>query len=78
MKITKLEEIQKKNEKKLNIVILNDETGFLNFLIFIAFTILITFKNFAIRHFAISFNSLTPHIITRCDICGVKSIKRNW
>ena len=40
---------REKKEEKLDISISNHETGFLNFLMFIAFTILVTFKNFVIR-----------------------------
>ena len=42
-------EIEKKKEEKLDISISNHKTGFLNFLKFIAFTILVTFKSFIIR-----------------------------
>ena len=48
-KTVKTEEIEKKKEEKLDISISNHEIGFLNFLRFIAFTILMTFKDFAIR-----------------------------
>ena len=40
---------REKKEEKLYISISNHEIGFLNFLRFIAFTILVTFKNFVIR-----------------------------
>ena len=53
----KTEEIEKKKEEKLDISISNHEIGFLNFLRFIAFTILVTF----IR--PLSTNSLPQHKI---------------
>ena len=40
---------REKKEEKLDISVSNHKTGFLNFLRFIAFTILVTFKNFVIR-----------------------------
>ena len=40
---------REKKEEKLYISVSNHEIGFLNFLRFIAFTILVTFKNFVIR-----------------------------
>ena len=40
---------KEKQEEKLNISISNHETGFLNFLTFIAFAILVSFKSFVIR-----------------------------
>ena len=48
-KVMKTEGIEKKNEEKLDISISNHETGFLTVLRFIAFTILVTFKNFVFR-----------------------------
>ena len=47
-KTMKTEEIEKK-EQNFDISISNHETGFLNFLRFTAFTILMTFKSFVIR-----------------------------
>ena len=41
----KTEKIEKKKEEKLYTSISNHEIGFLNFLRFIAFTILVTFKS---------------------------------
>ena len=46
----KTEKTEKKKEKKLDFLFSNHEIGILNFLLFIAFTILVTFKNFVIRH----------------------------
>ena len=43
------DEIEKKKEEQLDISIPNREIRFLNFLRFIAFTILGTFKNFVIK-----------------------------
>ena len=43
------DEIEKKKEEQLDISIPNREIIFLNFLRFIAFTILGTFKNFVIK-----------------------------
>ena len=43
------EEIEKKEEEKVGISFSIHKTGFLNFLKFIAFIILVTFKNFFIR-----------------------------
>ena len=40
---------REKKEEKLDISVSNVKIGFLNFLRFIAFTILVTFKNFVIR-----------------------------
>ena len=40
---------KKKNVEKLDISISNQRNGFLNIYRFIAFTILVTFKNFVIR-----------------------------
>ena len=40
---------REKKEEKLDISISNHENGFLNFLRFIAFTIVVTFKSFVIR-----------------------------
>ena len=40
---------REKKEEKLDISVSNHKIGFLNFLRFIAFTILVTFKNFVIR-----------------------------
>ena len=40
---------REKKEEKLDISVSNHEIGFLNFLRFIAFTILGTFKNFVMR-----------------------------
>ena len=40
---------REKKEEKLDTSISNNEIGFLNFHRFIAFTILVTFKNFVIR-----------------------------
>ena len=48
-KIIKTEYIEKKKEDKLDVTISNHETGFLNLFRFIAFTILVTFKNFVSR-----------------------------
>ena len=42
----KTEEIERKKEEKLDTSNSNHETGFLNVFRFIAFTILVTFKNF--------------------------------
>ena len=66
----KTEEIEKKKEEKVDISISNDEIGFLNFLRFIIFTILATFKSFVIISLII-INSPT------CDVYGDPSIKRN-
>ena len=40
---------KEKQEEKLDISISNNEIGFLNFLTFIAFAILVSFKSFVIR-----------------------------
>ena len=40
---------REKKEGKLDTLISNHEVGFLNFLRFIAFTFLVTFKSFVIR-----------------------------
>ena len=40
---------REKKEEKLDISVLNHKIEFLNFLRFIAFTILVTFKSFVIR-----------------------------
>ena len=49
----KTEEIEKKEEEKLDLSISNHDTRFLNFLKFIAFTILVTFKYFVITPIAL-------------------------
>ena len=43
------EEIEKKEEEKIGISISIHKTGFLNFVKFITFIILVTFKSFFIR-----------------------------
>ena len=40
---------KEKQEEKLDISISNNEIGFLNFLTFIAFAILVSFKSFVVR-----------------------------
>ena len=49
MKNNEDRENREKKELKLDISISNHEIGFLNFLRFTAFTILVTFKSFVIR-----------------------------
>ena len=53
----------RRNTENLDISILNRETGFLNFLRFIVFAILLTFKSYVIS--------------PACDICGDQSMERN-
>ena len=48
-KIITTEEIEKKEKWKLDVSVSNHETGFLNFLTLIAFTVLVTLKNVVVR-----------------------------
>ena len=48
-KIITTEEIEKKEKWKLDVSVSNQETGFLNFLTLIAFTVLVTLKNVVVR-----------------------------